>query len=597
MDRSTAESRALLGRLRESQQRYSPGKDRQDSGVQLEARRPDAAVGQTRTPDAGVRTRSEALVRDRIRERRTDPAVAGRAISSKDGNAERVRVAGSEIQDRRGLVPRLQDYARRTGGPVRTEGARFLGDRVQRRPHITYRDRPDLVRYDSHNVYTYRDRYDRLCHRIIWPQFYYPVYYSYGSHLGFHCVYPYYHRKYVFVSLGGYWPSGYTPLRYYWYGWHPYAWNGYYPIPREVAGDTRNYYTYNYFTDQNGSYTDSAYYTGNTDSGSLPYGIDAETYAKVQQRLAEQQAKEPSAQTQTDALFETGVKDFEAGNYDDAVVKFAAAMELAPDDMILPYAYAQALFAGGQYSEAAEVLREALQKVSPADEGVFYPRGLYPDDDTLFEQIEDLLDKVEDYGFDADMQLLLGYNLLGIGETEYARGPLERARQDARNAKAAKVLLNLVKKLEAAVTTDSGSVQTQTDAAGAAVQTPSEDKVEATRKLTDVLDRMKAAAPSNAVTPQPKADADEVLPSMPTEPESSAEPENLGVGVGAGGAGVNDDYQQPGSGLPVGREGPGGRNLVASLGWSATPAMIVLLGGAVFCLVHAGRLFRLRVSE
>ena len=87
-------------------------------------------------------------------------------------------------------------------------------------------------------------------------------------------------------------------------------------------------------------------------------------------------------------------------------------------------------------------------KVTPEEEGVFYPRGLYPDDDTLFAQIETLLDKVEDYGFDGDLQLLLGYHLLGVGETAYARTPLEQAGRDIENAGAAKVLLELLEKIE-----------------------------------------------------------------------------------------------------------------------------------------------------
>lgn len=579
LDRNTAESRSLLGRLRESQQRYSPGKNRQDSDVQLEAGRPNVAI--SRTP-------SETQLRERIRERRADSTAAGRAMPSAANSPERVRIAGSEIQDRRGLLPRLRDYARRTGGPVTSDAGR-LADYAERRPRVVYHDRPDLARYSPHNVYTYRDRYDRLCHRIIWPRFYYPVYYSYGPYFGFRCVYPFYHRKYVFVSLGGFWPLNYTYLRYYHYGWHPFTWSGYYPIPREVDGDTYSYYTYNYYINDNGSYTDS---------GSLPYGIDAETYARVQQRVAEQQAKEPSAQTRTDVLFEGGVKDFEAGSYDDAVTQFAAAMELAPDDMILPYAYAQALFASGQYSKAAEVLRGALQNVSPAEEGVFYPRGLYPDDDTLFEQIEDLLDEIEDYGFDADMQLLLGYNLLGIGETEYARGPLERAGEDARNARAAKVLLSLVKKLEAVVTTENGGAQAQSDAARAAVQTPSEDEAKVSRKRVDVLDRIKTTTPPNAVTPQAEADTDSASPNIPTESEPSGEPENLGVGSEAGSVGVvGDDSGWPGSGPPAGQQEPGHSGLTAVLmNRSATPAMFVLLGGATLSLVHADKLYRLRAS-
>ncbi|MBN1362827.1 MAG: tetratricopeptide repeat protein [Sedimentisphaerales bacterium] len=592
-ERSTAESRALAGRLRESMQRYSPGKD---SSAMLEARRPDAAA--SRTPTGELSARTEPMLRDRIRERRTDSAIAARPTPSASGGAEQVRVAGSEIQDRRGLLTRLRDYGRHAGGPVKFDEGRYLGGRDQRHPPIIYRDRPDLVRYDTRSVYTYRDRYDRLCHRIIWPRFHYPIYYSYGPYFGFDYVYPYYHRKYVFVSLGGYWPVGYSDLRYYWYGHHPFTWYGYYPIPRESYGDNYSYYTYNYYMDQNGNYTDSAYYTDNTGSSALPYGIDAETYAKVQRRLAEQQAQEPSAQTRVDTLFDAGVKSFEAGNYVDAVTRLAEAMELAPDDVILPYAYAQALFAAGQYAQAAEVLRAALAKVSPSDEGVFYPRGLYPDDDTLFEQIEDLLDKVEDYSYDTDMQLLLGYNLLGIGETEYARGPLERAAQDSRNAKAAKVLLNLVKKLEAATVAD-GSAKVDTPNAVSTAPAEANAKAEANKRITDALDKAEASARAKAEAAPSATDSNDagralpvdiggVTPAQPAETEPNTDPEDLGVGAGANGSSQMD--------LPVELGEPNRSSLAAVLiDRSATPAMLTLLGGAAFCLVRANKLFQRQV--
>ena len=115
--------------------------------------------------------------------------------------------------------------------------------------------------------------------------------------------------------------------------------------------------------------------------------------------------------------------------------------------MVLPFAYSQALFANEQYAEAAEVLRTALAKVSPEKEGVFYPRGLYSDDEILFEQIEHLKQKAESYSFDADLQLLFGYQLLGIGEVDKAVEPLQQAGLDLGNAEAATILLNLIEKI------------------------------------------------------------------------------------------------------------------------------------------------------
>jgi tetratricopeptide (TPR) repeat protein len=256
-------------------------------------------------------------------------------------------------------------------------------------------------------------------------------------------VYPYYLRKYVFVSLGGYWPIEYGYTRYYWYGCHPYYWFGYYPVAQEVQGDTYNYYTYNYYYEDGDVVQPSA------------YSVERVGYPLYAERSTPsvQQAAEPSPPTVTDNYFEEAVKAFEASNYSTAVEKFACAMEYAPDDMVLPFAYAQALLANEQYTEAANVLRSALEKISPEKEGVFFARGLYPDDDVLSQQIDRLAEKATAYSFDADLQLLWGYQLLGIGEFDEALEPLSRAMQDLQNATAAKVLLDLAEKIKAGSTT------------------------------------------------------------------------------------------------------------------------------------------------
>jgi tetratricopeptide (TPR) repeat protein len=91
--------------------------------------------------------------------------------------------------------------------------------------------------------------------------------------------------------------------------------------------------------------------------------VDENTFADVRAKLADQ-AEAPDAQTLADTYFEEAVKAFEAGNYSTAADKFTEAINLAPDDQILPFAYVQALFADKKYLQAATVLREALEKVS-----------------------------------------------------------------------------------------------------------------------------------------------------------------------------------------------------------------------------------------
>jgi tetratricopeptide (TPR) repeat protein len=245
----------------------------------------------------------------------------------------------------------------------------------------------------------------------------------------------------MFVSLGGWWPS-YRYRRYYWYGCHPYRWYGYYPVAREVVGSTYNYYTYNYYDDPS------------TETTAYESAVDHTTFADVREKLS-QEDEEPDEMTLADQYFADAVKAFEAGDYELATKLFAEAMELAPDDTVLPFAYGQALFAAEKYTEAAEILRAALAQVSPEKEGVFYPRGLYTKDDVLFDQLEDLADKAQLYGFDGDLQLLLGYHLLGIGQFDDAAEPLRLASEDLENASSAAVLLGLLEKTRAANAEDS----------------------------------------------------------------------------------------------------------------------------------------------
>ena len=426
---------------------------------------------------------------------------------------------GTELRDRTALDSRLRDYSRRPSA-TRSLSSPLRHDPVSRlrRPHIVYHDRPHLIQHAPHHVHTYYDRHHRMCHRIIWPRYHYPVYYSWGPRATFGCVYPYYHRKYVFVSLGGYWPFGYSYLRYYWYGWHPYAWYGYYPVPREATYDTYNYYTYNYYTGE-----EPATYT------------EQPAPADLRERLQEQQ-EQPAEQTLADTRFEEGVKSFESGDYSTAATKFFAAMKLAPDDVILPFAYAQALFADRQYSAAAQVLRDAFKSMSPEKEGIFYPRGLYPDDDVLFAQIERLLDKLEQFGYDGDLQLLLGYHLLGIGETEYARRPLELASRHIQNAEAARTMLSLLEKMEADVTAGNQSGATPNTQFGAtdSSQTPAtvttkpagQSKADVLRRLAEDEEPAVQQDPAGSVpkeTSAPGASGKSLL----TQPKKGQESESL----------------------------------------------------------------------
>jgi hypothetical protein len=382
-------------------------------------------------------------------------------------------------------------------------------------------------------MYMYYDPYNRLHHRVIWPSYYYPVCYPFGPYASAHYVWPYYHRKYVFISLGGWWPYDYSYMRYYWYGYHPYVWYGYYPVAREVVVGSDNYYTYtynyNYYGDD-GSYTT---YSSNTP-------VDQSTLADVRARLERQKAAEPAPQTLADTRFDEGVESFEAGDYAAAAVKFDEAMRLAPKDMILPFAYAQALFADGDFDRAADVLRVALKEVSPEQQGVFFPRGLYANDDVLYGQIQELLDKIDRSDDDGDLQLLLGYQLLGVGETGHAREQLEQAKQDPKNAESAGILLNLVEKMEE----ETGPA---TKAGGDAIKAPEAKADSSTKAPAEAAPTAPAATAGNAESAgTPKASV-ESTPVVPAGIAPATLPENKpdGQGEKPSSVGPMQDVQPP----------------------------------------------------
>ncbi len=274
---------------------------------------------------------------------------------------------------------------------------------------------------------------------MIWPRYSFNISYQWGYSTRYHRVYPYYHRRYAFVSLNGCWPSGYNYVRYHWYPSHFYDWYGYHPIARQT-GNSYNYYTYNYYND------DGATVTGySSDDGT----VDHETFADIREKLAAEDSTEPEPERLADRIFEEAVKKFEEGDYATAAEKFARTMELAPEDNIVPFAFVQALFADDKYLASAAVLRAILEHTSPETDGIFYPRGLYLEEEILLAQIDKLAVQSGHHNFRPDEHLLLGYQLLGIGEMDKAIEHLTKAAQNPENADAVTVLLKLTEQINA----------------------------------------------------------------------------------------------------------------------------------------------------
>jgi tetratricopeptide (TPR) repeat protein len=267
-------------------------------------------------------------------------------------------------------------------------------------------------------------------------------------------VYPSHHRRYVFMSVGGYWPS-YSYARYYWYDCHPWYWYGAAPVAYQVdSGDTYNYYTYNTYNTGSGISS-----TGPLTPGTVVNGVEVPDYDAL--RTAGRQAtvppqaapqappQEPAAPTESDKLFDAGVTTFGDGNYPGAIEKFQRAVRLEPNDVILPFAYAQALFANTDYEQAAAVLQTALGGMAPAKPEVFFPRGLYKDEAVLAAQIKSLERAVMMNPANSALQLLYGYQLMGIGKMDDAKVPLGVAQRDARTAGPASILLDLIERTKA----------------------------------------------------------------------------------------------------------------------------------------------------
>jgi tetratricopeptide (TPR) repeat protein len=230
------------------------------------------------------------------------------------------------------------------------------------------------------------------------------------------------------------------PYRY--YGWprryycgSPY-YQYYYPYPRY------NYYEYyrNYY------YTPPAERRSRSeDSGTV--GPD-ERPAKRTEQPAEQ-GKEGVEYVEYNRHLEDVADAFAARDYDKAAKQAEQTLTDEPDNPVVPFVYAQALFAAGKYSQSADVLREALTNLDTDKQQVYYPLGFYRDLTELNDQIAGLTEEAAAKPSDAELQLLLGYQLSGVARYEEALEALQKARPSYVNKEAATVLIDLLEKARA----------------------------------------------------------------------------------------------------------------------------------------------------
>jgi hypothetical protein len=137
---------------------------------------------------------------------------------------------------------------------------------------------------------------------------------------------------------------------------------------------------------------------------------------------------------------------FAVGEYAKAVLRAKRAVKAEPDSAVLRFVYSQTLFADEEYKRAAVVLRQALEKTDLEKEGVFFAIGFYPDESVLTEQIDTLIDAAQAESSRADLQLLLGYQLLGLSRFDEALEAFQKAKQDYVNRRAAAILIGVLEK-------------------------------------------------------------------------------------------------------------------------------------------------------
>jgi tetratricopeptide (TPR) repeat protein len=370
---------------------------------------------------------------------------------SAPAKGDRANVDGARIRAGRQSVKSTNQVVINNNNNVYVEGDSHNQHRW-RRPYIPRRHLTSTVYinsspywYDWGGFYTYRwSNYS--CGRLICLPWY--------SNWGISYYYPSYHRKYLFVSIGGYWPTVYTHRRYYWYGCHPYNWYGTYYLDYPVTQPVYNTYNYNYYgtsAEQSSAYSYSSEGTAGTGFDDFS-DVREKLRRQKEQALAEEAENEtldePTAETEVDRLFDKGVRAFGEGNYMDAAKEFREAITLDEDDVILPFTYCQALFAEGRYAHAASVLRSAVLRLSEDELTVYYPRGLYEDEEVLNGQIAQLAEATATEPSNADLKLLLGYQLLGTGENERCVEQLNEVLTDEVNGPTAEKLITLVEKAE-----------------------------------------------------------------------------------------------------------------------------------------------------
>jgi tetratricopeptide (TPR) repeat protein len=138
--------------------------------------------------------------------------------------------------------------------------------------------------------------------------------------------------------------------------------------------------------------------------------------------------------------FDTGLEAFRAGNYQDSLKAFDAALRKNPGDPVLHEVRALALFATGDYNSAAAALNSLLASAPGMDWTTM--SSLYGDTDKYTEQLRKLESFCKANPKNAASAFVLAYHYLVLGSKDSAVSALRVVVDNQPNDVVAKKMLN-----------------------------------------------------------------------------------------------------------------------------------------------------------
>ncbi|MBL8750422.1 MAG: tetratricopeptide repeat protein [Planctomycetes bacterium] len=168
---------------------------------------------------------------------------------------------------------------------------------------------------------------------------------------------------------------------------------------------------------------------------------DGGSIARVVETPDTAAARAETTETLAKKYVELGDFYFEAGRFADAADAYSRARSYSPDNASIHFALADASFATGDYHFAAFLIGEAV-RLQPSIVSAEIDRRVYYGDPKLFEQQMDELNRyVEAKPYDAQAQLVLGYNLRFSGRPVAAAAAFRRVLQVSPENRAAAAFL------------------------------------------------------------------------------------------------------------------------------------------------------------